>query len=110
MASTNIQDLIKGYCKLYKGGDESNNPYHPEKEFDNIEDWRKEYLKFHIWDAEYVAVRAANSWLSDLEGKMDISKLSKNEKAEEIYKLAVKTKLMKMRTASCDFMKMYFEL
>lgn len=107
MAASNIQDLIKDYCKLYKGGD--TNPYKPEFNGD-LEAYHKEYLRFHVWDAEKSAVQNYYYWLSELGDKMDISKLSKEDRAEEVYNLVVRTKLQKMETDTCNYIEMYFKL
>ena len=107
MATTNIIELVKSHCKLYKGG-EYNNPYNPDTPGDQ---WAMEYLKFHIWDAEYSVVQGFTGWREDWESKHPGVTLSKADKAEEIYKFAILSKLKKMQDSSdIDFIAMYFEL
>lgn len=106
MASTNIIELAKNHCRLYKGGDK--NPYDPTKATEN--EWAEEYLKFHIWEAEYSVIQKFTWWRDmwlDSGGNPD---LPKEEKAEEIYKLAIRDKLRKMDRPDVDFMAMYFNL
>lgn len=106
MATTNIIELVKKHCKLYKGGD--TNPYN----FYSLkgEKWAKEYLKFHIWDAEYSVVQKFTWWRELWDDQNPGSNLSKAEKAEEIYKMAILDKLRKMERPDIDFMKLYFDL
>lgn len=106
MATTNIIELVKKNCKLYKGGD--TNPYRPEEA--SKENWAKEYLKFQIWDAEYSVVQKFTWWRQMWEDSHFIHDLSKEERAEEIYKLAIKDKLRKIEREDIDFMQMYFDL
>ena len=105
MATTNIIELVKKHCKLYKGGD--TNPYDPDT---TGEKWAMEYLKFHIWDAEYSVVQGFTGWHEEWKRNNPKSNLSKEEKAEEIYKKAILSKLMKMKRPDIDFIKLYFEL
>lgn len=106
MAATNIIDFVKQHCKLYKGGD--TNPY----SFSTLSgaEWAKEYLKFNIWDAEYSVVQKFTWWREMWEEQNDNTGLSKEDKAEEIYKFAILDKLKKMQRPDIDFIKMYFEL
>ena len=46
MASTNIIELAKNHCRLYKGGDK--NPYDPTKATEN--EWAEEIYKLAIRD------------------------------------------------------------
>lgn len=106
MAKTNIIDMVKGECKLYKGG--IDNPYDPEKADDF--DWPMVYLKHHIWDAEMSVVRNF-SWWNDLWTRQHPeSDLTKQERAEEIYKLAIFDKLRKIERDDMNFRAMYFSL
>ena len=107
MATTNISDLIKKYCVLYKGGDRASNPYKPDAPGDQ---WAMEYLKFHIWDAEYLVVHRSAVWREDVEREQPDRSFTKEEMAEEIYKKAIYCKLDKIHREDIDFMKMYFEL
>ena len=103
-----MQKLVKKHCKLYKGGDK--NPYNANPTGD---DWTKEYLKFQIWDAECSAVKGYTQWYDSWKSKNPNITLTKEEAAETIYKLAVRTKLRKMQDGwddDIDFMSMYFEL
>ena len=106
MAKTNILELVKGCCKLYKGGD--TNPYRPDEA--NREEWAKEYLKFHVWDAEYSVVQKFTWWRQMWEERHSMPNLTKEQKAEEIYILAIKDKLKKMEREDIDFQQMYFDL
>ena len=108
MSKNKVQDLVKMHCKLYKGG--ANNTYNPEGK--TGKEYTKEYLRQQIWDAEYSVVSGYNGWLDLWQRKYMIQKLSKADTAEEVYKLAVRDKLMKMQTAdpSKEWLQMYFEL
>ena len=106
MAASNIIELAKGHCKLYKGGD--TNPYDPTKA--TKKEWASEYLKFHIWDAEYSVIHRFTWWREIWEENGGNKDLPKEEKAEEIYKLAILDKLRKMERPDIDFMAMYFSL
>lgn len=106
MASTNIIEIAKEHCKLYKGGD--TNPYKPTDV--SKEKWADEYLKFQIWEAEYSVIHRFTWWREVWEERTANIDIPKEEKAEEIYKLAIQDKLKKMERTDIDFMKMYFEL
>lgn len=106
MAKSNIIEIVKSLCKLYKGGD--TNPYSPDTK--QGEEWKHEYLKFQIWDAEYSVVQRFTWWKQMWEETYFIANLSKEEKAEEIYKCAIRDKLRKMERPDIDFMQMYFNL
>lgn len=106
MATTNIIELVKQHCILYKGGD--TNPYN----YSGLsgDKWAKEYLRFNVWDAEYSVVQKFTWWRKVWEEQNNIQTLTKEEKAEEIYKFAILDKLKKMQRSDIDFVKMYFEL
>lgn len=106
MAQSNIIEMVKSLCKLYKGGDK--NPYNP----DNVKqsEWANEYLKFQIWDAEYSAVRGFEWWYDTWKRTRYKELASKAEKAEEVYKLAIFDKLQKIKRDDIDFQAMYFAL
>lgn len=106
MATTNIIDLVKSFCKLYKGGDK--NPYNPTDA--SRDAWALEYLKFQIWDAEYSVVHDFNGWFEIWQRNTPKELANKVEKAEEIYKLAISDKLRKMQRSDIDFQAMYFKL
>lgn len=106
MAATNIIDLTKTHCKLYKGGD--TNPYKPTGV--PKEKWAEEYLKFQIWEAEYSVIQRFTWWREIWEEQTGKTQVSKEEKAEEVYKLAIMDKLKKMERPDIDFMAMYFKL
>lgn len=106
MATTNIIDLVKGFCKLYKGGDK--NPYDPETAPQS--EWANEYLKFQIWGAEYSVVRGFNWWYDTWKATYKREIADKAERAEEVYKLAILDKLRKMQRDDIDFQAMYFAL
>lgn len=107
MATTNIIQLTKSLCKVYKG--ETNNPYTPFDVPDN--EWAKEYLKFNIWDAEYSVVHDFNNWYEVWRWQHNNATIdSKQERAEEVYKLAISDKLRKMQRKDIDFQAMYFAL
>lgn len=107
MAQSNIIELVKSLCKLYKGGE--TNPYNP----DSVQpsEWAKEYLKFHIWSAEQAVVRNFNEWRDIWERRYSPPAMAKADVAEEVYKFAIRTKLGKLSVDDrYDFQKMYFEL
>lgn len=106
MATTNIKEIVKGLCKLYKGGDQ--NPYHPETV--SQDQWKDEYLKSQIWDAEYAVTQNFTWWHDQWKENRFIPGLSKSDTAEEVYKLAIFDKLEKMKRPDIDFMQMYFDL
>lgn len=92
-----INSEIQQYCKLYKG--EDRNPFHPVDVCE--EQWAKEYLKFHVWDAELSFIENPSSW-KELTGSDDI---------EEAYKTCVFCKLRKMGAfESIDWMELYKNL
>lgn len=106
MAQSDVIKIVQGLCKLYKG--EDTNPYNP----DNVpqSEWAKEYLKFQIWDAEYSVVKGFEWWY-DMWKRQRPKQLADNEeKAEEVYKLAIFDKLQKMKREDIDFQAMYFAL
>ena len=104
MGLDHMQKLVKKHCKLYKGGE--TNPYS-----ETCDTSVSEYLKFQIWDAECSAVKGYTQWYDSWKSKNPIITLTKEDAAETIYKLAVRTKLKKMQDGSdVDFMSMYFEL
>ena len=49
-------------------------------------------------------------WREIWEEQTGKTQVSKEEKAEEVYKLAIMDKLKKMDQSEIDFTKMYFEL
>lgn len=106
MAATNIIELAKTHCKLYKGGD--TNPYKPTEV--PKEKWAEEYLKFQIWEAEYSVIQRFTWWREVWEEQTGKTQVSKEEKAEEVYKLAIRDKLKKIERTDIDFMAMYFKL
>ena len=108
MATTNIIDMVKSLCKLYKGGDARMNPYHPEKSDDK--GWALEYLKFHVWDAEYSVVHNFSWWFDMWKRNSPKELSSKEEIAEEVYKMAILDKLKKIQRDDMDFQSMYFAL
>lgn len=97
---------VLNFCKLYKGGD--SNPYKPTEV--PKEKWAEEYLKFHIWDAEYSLVHNYSWWQEVWEEQSSYTNISEEEKEEEIFKFVIKVKLRKMTRPDIDFTKMYFEL
>ncbi len=99
------KEILK-HCKLYIGGD--TNPYKP-TEVPN-EKWAEEYLKFQIWEAEYSVIQRFTWWKDLWEDRNNGTRISAEEKAEEIYKMAIRDKLRKMEQPEFDFTKMYFEL
>lgn len=106
MAQTNIIDMVKGFCKLYKGG--ATNPYNPDDAAP--QDWANEYLKFQIWDAEFSVVKHFDWWYDMWKAVRPKELKDKAEKAEEIYKFAIQDKLKKMERPDIDFSAMYFQL
>ena len=106
MAQSNIIEMVKSLCKLYKGGDK--NPYDP----DSVKpsEWANEYLKFQIWDAEYSVVRGFEWWYDTWKHTRPKELADKAEKAEEVYKLAIFDKLQKIKRDDIDFQAMYFAL
>ena len=101
-----MQKLVKKHCKLYKGGE--TNPYS-----ETCDTSVSEYLKFHIWDAEYSVVKGFSNLYDSWKSKNPDILLSKEEAAETMYKLSIRTKLRKMQEGwddDIDFMSMYFEL
>lgn len=102
MNNTIIIDKIKGFCKLYKGGDQ--NPYNHSGLSGS--EWAMEYLRFQIWDAEY-SVISKFTWWSE---QCNTSDLTDSEKAERIYQLAIQSKLSKMQRPDIDFVALYFRL
>lgn len=107
MSKNTVQELVKGFCKLYKGGDK--NPYRP---FDlQGEEWAKEYIKFQVWDAEYSVCQNYYWWLDTWQRNYFEPGLSKADTVEEVYKLAVRDKLSKMNQAKeYNWIQMYFDL
>ena len=96
-------DHIKSLCKLYRG--EKENPYnHLEKTGD---EWALEYLKFHIWDAEESVVTGFTNWCECWNRNNHNTHLSEADKAEEVYKYAIMSKLRKMDREDIDFQSMY---
>lgn len=96
-------DHIKSLCKLYRG--EKENPYnHLEKTGD---EWALEYLKFHIWDAEESVVTGFTGWCECWDRNNPNTHLSGADKAEEVYKYAIMSKLRKMDREDIDFQSMY---
>lgn len=100
-------NALIGLCRLYDGGE--TNPYNP----DSVKpsEWANEYLKFHIWDAEWAFVSNFNEWRDIWQRNSNSPELNQADVAEEVYKLAIRSKLGKMRVDDkYDFHKMYFEL
>lgn len=96
-------DHIKSLCKLYRG--EKENPYnHLEKTGD---EWALKYLKFHIWDAEESVVTGFTNWCECWNRNNPNTHLSEADKAEEVYKYAIMSKLRKMDREDIDFQSMY---
>ena len=107
MSKSNVQDILKSLCKLYKGG--AHNPYNTDGK--TGEEYAKEYLRLQIWDAEYSVVTGYSGWKELWQREHLIPGLSKTETAEEVYKLAVRDKLHKMSIDhSHDWIQMYFDL
>lgn len=108
MSKNKVQDLVRIHCKLYQGG--ADNPFNPEDKKGS--EYKQEYLKQQIWDAEYSVVAGYNGWLDLWQRKYLEPGLSKADTAEEVYKLAVRDKLFKMRNADpdTDWLQMYFDL
>lgn len=108
MATTNIIDMVKSLCKLYKGGGASDNPYKPEEADET--NWASEYLKYQIWDAEYSVVHNFSWWFEVWQLNYPKELSDKQDKAEEVYKLAISDKLKKMHRDDIDFQAMYLAL
>ena len=98
-------DHIKSLCKLYRG--EKENPYNPDTPGER---WAQEYLKFQIWDAEESVVTGFTGWCECWERNNPNNHLSEADKAEEVYKYAIMSKLRKMNREDINFQSMYFNL
>lgn len=95
-----MKEAILKLCRVYHG--EADNPFHP---YDITgEQWAEQYLRFHIWDAEYSVAQDPQGWYSPEDSTAE-------DPAEIAYKNCIMCKLRKMSwNDDYDWMKMYFEL
>ena len=100
---TITNNTLKELCKLYNGGEI--NPYTPFST--STDSWAVEYLKFHVWDAEFAFVANYGEWLNmwqRKEGKREVND------PKSVYRFVIGCKLMKMRRDDINFEKLYQEL
>lgn len=96
-------NTLIGLCKLYNGG--KTNPYDPN--CTQTDDRVMEYLKFHVWDAEFAFVASYGEWL-DLWQRNESRREDNDPKS--VYHFVIECKLMKMQCEDMDFEKLYHEL
>lgn len=93
-----MKEALMGNCKLYKG--EEKNPF----------DLDADYFKFQIWNAERSVCENESWWRSLWKEQNKGIRLSVEDQAEELYKLAIYDKLKKMEDPRYDYKAMYFAL
>ena len=92
-----------GLCKLYNGGEI--NPYKPFPT--STDSWAIEYLKFHVWDAEFAFVANYWEWLDMWQRKEN--KRDAND-PKSVYRFVIGCKLMKMHRDDINFEKLYKDI
>lgn len=96
-------NTLIGLCKLYNGG--KTNPYDPNCA--QTDDWVMEYLKFHVWDAEFAFVANYGEWL--YVWQRNENRRDEND-PKSVYHFVIGCKLMKMQCEDIDFEKLYQDL
>lgn len=102
MANSNIIDMVKSHCILYKGGD--TNPYSGDSEMD--------YLKHWVWIAESSVVRGFNTAYEAWKEEHGTEIADKSERAETIYKKTISDILQRIGSPEQykHYLDMYFDL